>query len=265
LRVHRPFVPILSMAALFCLGGEAFAGDLKSASERTLLAELYTCEAYRGAAPAAAWVSSFMDSPDLWTRVVPAAFHVDYGDKPGRWKDRFAHKAYTDRLVAYASKWGLRAPYVPTVVLNGEEWSGWAREEAVPSREPERVGVLTARVGGVDEVFVTFDPEDKTHKSWVAHAALLGFGLSSKVDGGENLGKTLKHDFVVLHKSQKALVNVRDLYRGGVKIRLKPDLRTSALAVVVWVTRADNPLPVQCVGGYTVLPVKKTKKITPRP
>ncbi|HTL69959.1 MAG TPA: DUF1223 domain-containing protein [Candidatus Eisenbacteria bacterium] len=251
---------IVTTAAGLCLWAvPAFAAEFKSGEKQNLFVELYTSEAVKAAPAAAKWISAFRDSPELWTRIVPAAFHVDYGDRPGRWKDRFAGKARTERLVAYAAKWGLLSPYVPTAVQNGEEWSGWARGQELPAQPETPAGVLSARCGKVDAVYVSFVPAEASG-NWVAHAALLGFGVRSKVDGGPNLGKTLTHDFVVLEEAKNPFVRKRDVYRADLKLRLKAETAVDALGVAVWVTRGENPLPVQCTGGYIKPPQKNRKK-----
>src|SRR3989338_882906 len=110
---------VLVMTAVVFTGlpaAYAATPEFKSQSENTLFIELYVSEATKGSPPAEAWLASIAadnSGLELWKDFVPVVFPVDYGDKPGRWKDRYAKKEFTGRLLSYASKWGLTRPYVP--------------------------------------------------------------------------------------------------------------------------------------------------------
>src|SRR5512147_1267933 len=56
---------------------------------RASLLELYTSEGCANCPPAESWLSHLAQSGQLWTDVVPVAFHVDYWDHLG-WRDIFA-------------------------------------------------------------------------------------------------------------------------------------------------------------------------------
>jgi hypothetical protein len=79
-----------------------------------------------------------------------------------------------------------------------------------------------------------------------AHVALLGMGIVSKVRAGENRGRELRHDFVVLRMGSVAM---RD---GAADLRLPedPDPAVPRHAVVVWVTRPGQTAPLQATGGW---------------
>jgi len=79
----------------------------------------------------------------------------------------------------------------------------------------------------------------------VAHAAILGFGLTTEVAAGENTGRTLKHDFVALDHQTAPMSN------GTAALSLTtdhPDAKRLALAV--WVSGPDSPAPQQAAGGW---------------
>lgn len=251
-------------AALLCVlagpVGAAAPSEFKSGPKQKLFVELYSAESRKIAPAACRWMTGLMETPGLWSEFVPAAFHVDYGLKPGEWKSPYTRKEFTQRLLAHLARWGVSTPFIPTVALNAVEWSGWARGEKFPPQPARQAGMLAVRQSSSDEVLVTFKPAETDHKLWTAHAALLGFGLVSRVDGGENLGKTLRHDFIVLNYNQKPLVRVRDAYRVGVRLPLKAGLRTEAQGLAVWVTKEGGTFPVQCAGGYLLHPKKTPKK-----
>ncbi|GEM_PF-1977808 len=253
-------VPALLFAASFpaLAADDGSLREWKSGSERSLLIEAYTSDARKGSPAAQRWISDLEPDPGLWTKMVPVVFSVDHGDKPGRWKDRFASREFTTRLLTYAAKWGVASPYVPTVVLNGIEWSGWARGDVLPAVPPEEVGVLRAQKTAAGEIVVRFDPVDTENKRWVAHGALLGFGIRVHADGGDNIGRNITHDFLTLVLTESPMSLTRDGdYRTILKLPSKAAVRTEALAAAIWVTRGENILPVQTVGGYIQKPPKK--------
>src|SRR3954447_8070401 len=74
---------------------------LESTVNQASLLELYTSEGCSSCPPAERWFSALKNNPELWLKLVPVAFHVDYWDSLG-WKDPYASKSYTDRQHAYA-------------------------------------------------------------------------------------------------------------------------------------------------------------------
>lgn len=237
--------------------------EFSSDTDRALLVELYVSEATKGSPGAEKWLDRLAgpaaddSGPALWKDFIPVVFPVDYGDKPGRWKDKFAKKEFTARLLAYAAKWGVSRPYVPTVMLNGTEWSGWAREEGFPSRGTEAAGVLRAQARIDNEVSVFFEPADTTYLNWTAHAAVLAFALVSHVEAGDNVGRTLKHNFVAVHTASAELEKGREDFRGVVKIPTRIAGGHHGVALVVWITRGDGVIPVQSVGGFIIRPINQ--------
>lgn len=236
-----------------CLAPRSAFAEIKfkSSASQVRFIELFSSEARKGSPAAEAWVSALKASPDLWKKFVPLVYHVDYGEGREWWHDKFSQKDYTNRLMAYAASWGLNEPYVPTLVVNGTEWSGWAREEELPG-DTKKVGVLTAKKFDVDseEIRVLFEPEDGRYRRWIAHAALLGSGFTSKVERGDNLGKTLVHDFVVLNQSQAPMTLQREGYKATIELSPKTSFDPEKLALAIWVTEGDALFPVQCTGGW---------------
>jgi len=214
----------------------------RSTAQRTHLLELFTSEGCSSCPPAEAWLSSLRTSPRLWKDFVPVAFHVDYWDGLG-WPDRFASKSFTARQRTYAAAWGNGSIYTPAFVLDGREWRGRSLE-AIPSAR-EAAGVLVATVGKDGTVSVTFDA--KGAGPWTVHAAVLGFGVSSKIKAGENRGRQSTHDFVVLGSETAALTASSDGWRA--KLTLPALRERGELGLAVWVAERGQTRPVQAVGG----------------
>src|SRR5258706_11633648 len=183
-----PAVPLMSATPV----------QFQSGATQTGLLELYTSEGCSSCPPAEAWLSRLKQNPNLWKDFVPVAFHVDYWDYLG-WKDPFAYEAHTQRQHDYAALWRSRSVYTPGFVLDGREWREWSNRDELLRPSTKAVGVLTARSEDASQWKLHFKPAAGSgFHSCDFHAALLGFDLTSDVKAGENRGRKLEHDFVVL-------------------------------------------------------------------
>ncbi|MFN0128133.1 MAG: hypothetical protein ACKV19_15765 [Verrucomicrobiales bacterium] len=86
---------------------------------------------------------------------------------------------------------------------------------------------------------------------WV-EVALLGCGLNTDVQRGENPGGQLRHDFVVLHHQWVKLAPGD----GRLSAAVAPQQKTPApaAAIAAWVSAGDSPELLQAVGGWLVRP-----------
>jgi hypothetical protein len=187
-------------------------------------------------------MSRLENDPGLWKKFVPLAFHVDYWDKLG-WPDRYASAEWTARQNHYASLWASDSIYTPEMVRDGREWQNWAGAKISPNEQ--RAGELTATSKDGRNWSIEFHPASATAAEWEAHIALLGAGISAKIGGGENGGRTLRHDFVVLG------LQSAPLHEGKASLTSE-GLKTDAprKAVAVWVTRRGELAPAQATGGW---------------
>ena len=127
---------------------------------------------------------------------MPIAFHVDYWDRLG-WRDRFSSQRWTERQRRYASLWQSESVYTPAVVVNGREQRGLPGASFL-SLTRSRPGSSDVTTSDGKNFSIEFRPEKGSGSDWEAHLALLGSGISSNVRAGENSGRNLQHDFVVL-------------------------------------------------------------------
>lgn len=241
LTLHLLMMAALAMPAAAEFDNRTFA----SGPGRTQLIELYTSEGCSSCPPADRWLSTLEDQEGLWRDFVPIALHVDYWDYIG-WQDRFASRQFSDRQRRYAAEGGVRVVYTPGVFRDGREWRGW--RGASPERVANaRVGTLTLDTDGRG-YSVRFEPAPGVSADTV-HVALLGMGLQTEVRAGENRGRTLAHDFVVLALQARDL-DARDdaLVVSGVLPRATAT--AGRLAVAAWVSADPRQAPVQAVGGF---------------
>jgi len=240
---RRTTLILLFLAAGLSPGFEARGGALTFTSKTsgTHLLELFTSEGCSSCPPAEAWLGKLKSDDRLWQDFVPIAFHVDYWDRLG-WKDRFAQPEWTHRQQAYADRWRNSSVYTPAFVLDGREWQDWAGKVSFAPRE--NMGPLTATANG-NTVAVSFQPGAK-FGGGSAHVAWLGFNLLSNVGAGENAGRSLRHDFVVLCHAAAPLV--RDA-NGSWKTELTSSAGyEEAGAIACWIE--SDGVPVQATGGW---------------
>ena len=215
-------------------------------AQRVRLVELYTSEGCSSCPPADEWMSRRVDDQRLWREIVPVAFHVDYWDYIG-WPDRFASPIYSKRQREHARLGRVRSVYTPGFVVGGKEWRGFFRRAALPRGKGEPVGSLAIELEGsrASARFAT----PAALGALELHVALLGFGLTTEVGAGENTGRTLEHDFVVLAYGRAYLDPGAEGYVGSVEI---PPARAASerQAIAAWVTPVDDTLPIQAVGGW---------------
>lgn len=220
----------------------AFAVTFESSERQVTLLELYSSEGCSSCPPADHWVRGFLQPSNLWKDYVPVVFHVDYWDSLG-WKDPFASPRYTERQQIYAQLWKSSSVFTPNVVINGKSWKKWNRLKTLPTFN-QNTGILKVETVGEREFKITFDPVQKK-KPYEAHLVLLGFGMSSIVPKGENAGKVLKHDFVVL-----------DYQRGPIKEQSvtlslnSKEMRAKKQGVAAWISEQGSPTPIQATGGF---------------
>lgn len=217
-----------------------------SGEQQVALVELFTSEGCSSCPPADRWLSGLKTDPDLWTRFVPVAFHVDYWDYIG-WKDRFARAEFSARQRRYIDEGGARFVYTPGVFYQGEDWLGW-RNGSPFAIDATAVGDLTVRVDD-SSATIRFNSLNPGVKQLTAHVALLGMSLETSVRAGENKGRRLSHDFVALDVVSSDLQMSGSVFTATTTLpEISPDVVDLALAV--WVSEVGAQTPVQSVGGF---------------
>ena len=228
----------------------------QGSTRRVSLLELYTSEGCSSCPPAEAWLSRLQDSPRLWKDFAPVAFHVDYWNSLG-WTDRWSDPTFAERQRAYARLWHSENIYTPEFVLNGREWHNWFAGRNGPKSGGELAGMLSVASTDTNHWLATFVPVGAAVAHYEIHAALLAGGIVSQVKAGENEGRTLNHDFVVVNLVQIGLSVSHGVATGRFVTDTPRFHSGKTLALTVWVTRAGELEPLQTTGGWLVEPAKK--------
>ena len=230
----RLILVLLLFSVLIC--AKSVGQTFESGPQKTHLIELFTSQGCSSCPPAEAWLSQLKSEPRLWKDFVPLAFHVDYWDRLG-WRDPFASKEWTARQYQYSDNWKAESVYTPGFVLDGREWTG----RSVPTAASEKPGVLKLSVKD-QKLAAEFISSDPMIKNMDLHVAILGFDLTTKVNAGENSGRNLKQDFVVLSLTNQKMSG------GKSDFAMTPDSRAGAIAA--WITAPNQIEPIQAVGGW---------------
>ncbi len=245
----RAMLLCLSVLLVVTVNAQNTPLTFQSSGKQTALIELYTSEGCSSCPPAESWLSRLKESPGLWQELVPLAFHVDYWDYLG-WRDPWASKSFSDRQRAYAKQWRSNSIYTPGFVLNGKEWRDWSGRKDGPKSAGAKAGVLTVSASDTNRWQVSFAPANTDGADYEVHAALLAGGLSSDVKAGENRGRLLRHDFVVLTFAKASLVRSGDVAQGELVLNMQRNGAEGDLALAVWITPAGRFEPLQATGGW---------------
>ncbi|WP_101758125.1 DUF1223 domain-containing protein [Oceanicoccus sp. KOV_DT_Chl] len=252
--IHR-FLSV-SFLSLLCSHYSIAELRLNSGPQQTQLIELYTSEGCSSCPPADAFLSGYKNHPHLWQKIIPVAFHVDYWDDIG-WPDRFASPQYSLRQRQHARQGNVRQVYTPGFVVNGAEWKGWYRQQRLPKLSSgdseQRPGNLSLQLKQ-NTFTATFDPaalNAGVNQVATLSIAILGFDLSTDIKAGENKGRELKHDFVVL-----ALQHYRsnDMQWQGELPEVDKARQQTQQALAAWVSTSTAIKPLQAVAGWLPAP-----------
>lgn len=234
-------VPLLGLSPQLASSAEELV--LQSGKQKNTLIELYTSQGCSSCPPAEHWLGELQKHSDLWERLIPVAFHVDYWDYLG-WKDELAAPAFSKRQRQYAREKGLSTVYTPGFIVNGKEWRRWFGLRKIPESD-EVTGQLTAIISG-STITASYSPASSSARTLHLNIAIIGIGITADIKRGENRGKVLPQDFSVLAFKQVKSSN----RHWGTTL---PHVRTEdseRLGIAVWVSRSDRLEPLQAVGGW---------------
>ena len=232
-----------ALALLVSTASPAGSLILNSGTKQVTLLELYTSQGCSSCPPAERWLNEYIDADALWTKVVPVAFHVDYWDYIG-WKDVYATPAHGERQRDYARAGKARTVYTPGLFTNGREWRGWTLRvnPRASDRQPGNLSVVIS-----DRQLQASFPNAAAPLE--LHVALLGSGLETRIERGENRNRTLGQEFVVLaHETHASGTG-----KWAVPVPQSTHTGASQHAIAVWVSEPGNPVPLQATGGWLPL------------
>ena len=228
---------LLLILLLVCpqLKAQAFSAS----NEPAQLVELFTSQGCSSCPRAERWLNSFKDDPDLWVRLFPLAWHVTYWDSLG-WVDKFSSAVADHRQYRYHHQGITSGVYTPQAVVNGSEWRALLAQPipSLPETSLANQPKLSLHVTGN-----TFTANGELDNG-LLNVALVGMDFKVKVKRGENAGRYLEEQFVVLGFGQYAQ---QDKHWQGALPETKSNL--PAQAIVAWLSKPGNNMPLSIAGG----------------
>lgn len=234
--------------------------SLVSGAFKTPVIELYTSEGCSSCPPADNWLRQLGQSLDENFNAVPLAFHVDYWNYLG-WTDAYSKPAFTTRQRQVPANRRRGGIYTPEFVVDGREARGGdaalrliRNANSQPATATIRVQVLnrtpnenTNENTDTDHIEARIEVEnhaatDDAH----AYLAIFESGITREIGGGENHGKTLKHDFVVRYWSQPIIIR-RGANQAGIEVKIPADWNRPNLGLAVVVLDSNSGETMQAV------------------
>ena len=165
-----------------------------------VVVELFTSQGCSSCPPADALIHDIANDPALRGRVIPLAFHVDYWDSLG-WRDPFSSAEWTQRQARYARTMHLSSAYTPQAVVNGtREFVGSNRsalnaalEKASNEKSRSEITLTVRR----DSDLLIADIHANVATNEDLMLAIVEDGVTTKIEHGENAGRTLTNDAIV--------------------------------------------------------------------
>lgn len=176
-----------------------------SASSGTpVLVELFTSEGCSSCPPADKLLGELDKAGSLdGVPVIALGEHVDYWDGLG-WKDRFSSRQFTERQQKFVERMRLDSAYTPEMVVDGHiefvgNDEGALRQALVKASHTAKPAQVKLSWEGNNLEIAINDSGAHAAKVLLAVAET---NLTTKVERGENGGRTLQHAAVVRSLSQ---------------------------------------------------------------
>ncbi|MEP7142440.1 MAG: DUF1223 domain-containing protein [Ferruginibacter sp.] len=205
---------------------------VKPAGKGFVVIELFTSEGCSSCPQADVEVEkiSVLHPEDVYV----LGFHVDYWDRLG-WKDEYSDAAYSERQRRYAEHFNLSSVYTPQVVVNGKKQlvgsnaTGLNKSVVTEISHTTNQAIELSAIGsGGKTVQVTYKITPPANSA--INIALIQIAAQTRVKGGENEGRTLRHinivrDFKTINSPGKT---------GTATIALPNDITAKECKVIVY-------------------------------
>ena len=252
----RTLTRSLTAAAFGLLLPWVYAGDgqisMTSSEYRTPVVELYTSEGCSSCPSADDWLRQLGESLDQDFNAVPLAFHVDYWNYLG-WTDPYSKPSFTERQREVAANNRQRSLYTPEFLVDGQEarrGGGIIQSIYHANSQKAKVTIVVNAVShDLNQISTRIEVDNQSELGNAdAYIAVYENGITRKIGGGENHGKTLKHDFVVRHWSAPIAIR-RGANNAAVDLEIPADWKRPNLGLAVLVLDRDSGETLQAVNG----------------
>jgi hypothetical protein len=239
---------ILTLAIVLiiaALGSTAFINarllnNVNSDNKGFAVVELFTSEGCSSCPPADELVAK-IEKESAGKPIYILAYHVDYWNRLG-WKDVFSSADYSTRQGDYARYLHLQSVYTPQIVVNGKtefvgSEEGTLRNTIKTNLEKVSQTQLSLNISAIDQGLASIKyVAGGADKNTVLQIAVLQKNAQTKVERGENGGRTLSHVQIV-RKLQTVSFNGNN---GVVKLTLPQGFDTQGWEVIGFLQNTNS-------------------------
>jgi hypothetical protein len=225
------------------------------------LVELFTSESCSSCPPAERLTSEIRRMAlAKRLKIFCVSFHVDYFDG-GSWTDGFSDAGYSARQRAYEFKRFSGLYYTPQMIVNGEyQTLGHNRANAYRAinralKKPAQVAVSVRQVNKHDGTLAVNACALGKMENAAICVALVENGIRRRITGGENKGRTLSMDNIVLDFQYHEIPGSAGC---EFQFKEKPDPNRN-LNVVAFVQSFDSML----ILGANATPIRQLGQVAP--
>jgi hypothetical protein len=210
--MYKHSLIVILILSLSACNGQSKAPQISPKNEKVIaaengfaLVELFTSQGCSSCPPADKNLSEIVKgADDNNLKIYALSFHVDYWNRLG-WKDPFSKPEYTQRQSMYASALKLSSIYTPQMVTNGEyEFVGSNKDKSEMNiktvlEKKSSHNLFLAAPSSTDGKFegINYSVEGNVNNLNIC-TALVESGKTTMVKNGENAGKKLINDHVVV-------------------------------------------------------------------
>lgn len=195
---------LLLLFLIFCFSNHLIhAQAAKHEQSSFVVIELFTSQGCNTCPPADKLLSEVIaDARKSHKPIYAMSFHVDYWNKLG-WKDPFSSLAFTKRQNNYVSALKEAEVYTPQVFVNGKtSFVGSDKKKLLAEIDKElksssQISLTVTKDSLLRDTLFLKYTSSKADKNYSLVVAVVQRGIVTKVNKGENSGKTLGHDNVV--------------------------------------------------------------------
>jgi hypothetical protein len=213
--------------------------SMKQDDKGFAVVELFTSEGCSSCPPADDLLAR-VQKESILKHVYILAYHVDYWDHLG-WKDTYSDAEYSKRQTMYGDWLQLRSLYTPQIIVNGKTEFVGSREGALTNAIAAGLGKspasdLTIKSSILNkQLIVEYQTNSTLLKSNIVVALVQKSG-QSKVQAGENSGRTLTHVQIV----RKLQIETLSMNTGKISLAIPKDYDSNEWEVISFVQNNSN-------------------------
>ena len=243
MKIFLSLIAVLSFFGLIIFSTQKLADAENSErvsrakSKTPVLVELFTSEGCATCPPVErnlAILQREQSNPEA--EIITLALHVDYWNGLG-WTDKYASPFYSQRQTIYGQKFKIGSIYTPQMVVDGAKHLVGNKLNEVQKTITELAKIQKANVEltlASEKLKVKISDIPK-HEDASVYLAIAENNLTTKIERGENGGRTLEHTSVVRQLKPLGRITAQDTgYETESMLELQSDWKRENIKFVVF-------------------------------